>query len=94
MRPMFVDFPGDAAVWNVSDQFMFGPDLLAAPVLDEGARGRSVYLPTGVNWVDAWNGVVYEGGAWVEVSAPLDRVPAFWREGSPHIFRFDDIQTN
>ncbi len=93
MRPLFVDFPGDAAAWSVSDQFMFGPDLMAAPVLDEGARGRSVYLPSGTNWVDAWNGVVYEGGAWTEISAPLDRVPAFWRDGSPHIFRFDEIAT-
>ena len=92
MRPLFVDFPGDAAAWNISDQFMFGPDLLAAPVLDEGARGRAVYLPAGASWVDAWNGVVYEGGAWIEVSAPLDRVPAFWRDGSAHIFRFDEVK--
>lgn len=91
MRPLLVDFPGDATAWNVSDAFLFGPDLLVAPVLDEGARGRSVYLPAGADWVDAWNGVRYEGGAWVEVSAPLERVPAFWRDGSSHFFRFDAV---
>ena len=73
MRPLFVDFPGDATAWRVSDEFMLGPDLLAAPVLDEGARGREVYLPSGTDWVDAWDGVTRQGGEWVEISAPSTR---------------------
>jgi alpha-D-xyloside xylohydrolase len=88
MRPLFVDFPGDATAWKVSDEFMLGPDLLAAPILDEGARGREVYLPSGTDWVDAWDGVTHQGGEWVEVSAPLDKVPAFWRKNSPYAIRF------
>ena len=88
MRPLFVDFPGDAVAWKISDQFMLGPDLLVAPVLDEGVHGRTVYLPPGENWVDAWDGITYQGGAWVEISAPLDRVPAFWRKGSQYAFSF------
>jgi alpha-D-xyloside xylohydrolase len=88
MRPLFVDFPGDATAWKVSDEFMLGPDLLAAPVLDEGARGREVYLPSGTDWVDAWDGVTRQGGEWVEISAPLDKVPAFWRKNSPYAIRF------
>jgi len=90
MRPLFVDFPGDAIAWSLEDEFMLGPDLLAAPVLEEGARGRNVYLPAGADWVDVWNEKVYQGGGWIEVSAPLDRVPAFWRQGSAYIFRFDE----
>ena len=88
MRPLFVDFPGDATAWRVSDEFMLGPDLLAAPVLDEGARGREVYLPSGTDWVDAWDGVTRQGGEWVEISAPLDKVPAFWRKNSTYAIRF------
>jgi alpha-D-xyloside xylohydrolase len=88
MRPLFVDFPGDAVAWKISDQFMLGPDLLVAPVLDEGVHGRTVYLPPGESWVDAWDGITYQGGAWVEISAPLDRVPAFWRKGSQYAFSF------
>jgi len=70
MRPLFVDFPADLAVTDVEDQFMLGPDLLIAPVLAEGVRERSVYLPAGVDWVDAWNGEVLHGGQTVSVFCP------------------------
>ena len=45
MRPLFVDFPQDPGAWDVDDEFLFGPDLLVAPVLEPGARARDVYLP-------------------------------------------------
>jgi alpha-D-xyloside xylohydrolase len=45
MRPLFYDFPHDSEAWSIEDEFMFGPDLLIAPVLYEGARERNVYLP-------------------------------------------------
>jgi alpha-D-xyloside xylohydrolase len=54
MRPLFFDFAEDERCSEVDDQFMFGPDLLVAPVLYEGAREREVYLPAGANWTDAW----------------------------------------
>jgi alpha-D-xyloside xylohydrolase len=60
---------------------MFGPDLLVAPVLYEGARSREVYLPTGVAWTDAWTGEVLEGGQWITANAPLERIPLYLREG-------------
>jgi len=90
MRPLFVDFPHDPTCWMVEDQFMFGPDLLAAPVLYEGQRRRKLYLPEG-NWVSAWNGVPVTGNQWLEVDAPLERIPAFWRKGSLFSFRFDEV---
>jgi alpha-D-xyloside xylohydrolase len=88
MRPLFVDFPGDGTAWNLSDEFMLGPDLLVAPVLYQGALSREVYLPAHADWVDAWDGTTRGGGQWVEVNAPLDRVPAFWRKGSSATFLF------
>jgi alpha-D-xyloside xylohydrolase len=82
MRPLFYDFPGDEACWQIDDQFMFGPDLLVAPVLFEGARSRPVYLPTGTGWQDAWTDEALPGGQAIEVDAPLGRIPLYGRAGS------------
>ncbi|XEC93001.1 TIM-barrel domain-containing protein [Paenibacillus tarimensis] len=82
MRPLFYDFPQDAKAWDVDDQYMFGPDLLVAPILHEGARSRTVYLPLGAVWTDAYTGEKLEGGASVQVEAPLERIPVFLRDGA------------
>jgi len=79
MRPLFYDFPQDESNWAVEDEFMFGPDLLVAPVLYEGARSRQVYLPAGVTWTDAWSGQKFEGGQWLTADAPLERMPLYLR---------------
>ncbi len=81
MRPLFVDFPDDPAAWTIEDQFMFGPEILVAPVLHEGARKRTVYLPAGEPWRDAWTGEEVQGGKSIEVSAPLTRIPVYTRKG-------------
>ena len=82
LRSMFFDFPVDPLAWTVCDQHMFGPDLLVAPVLEFGARSRSVLLPAGCSWTDIWSGDTFEGGQRVEVDAPLGRIPVFAREGA------------
>lgn len=81
MRPLFVDFPGDPRAWETDDAYMFGPDLLVAPVTSYGARHRTVYLPAASDWRDAWTGEVLAAGD-VTVSAPLDRIPLFLRDGA------------
>jgi alpha-glucosidase (family GH31 glycosyl hydrolase) len=81
MRPLFFDFPGDPACWDVEDQFMFGPHILVAPVLYEGARSRQVYLPDGARWTDAWTDEGLDGGQWITADAPLERIPLYLREG-------------
>jgi len=81
MRPLFFDFPEDEESWAVENEFMFGPDLLVAPVLHEGARSREVYLPAGTTWTDAWTDEALAGGQWVTASAPLDRIPLYLRKG-------------
>ncbi|MGW1068521.1 glycoside hydrolase family 31 protein [Streptomyces aureus] len=82
MRPLLLEFPGDQAAWSVDDAYLLGPDLLVAPVLTAGATARTVYLPAGARWTDAWTGTEYEGGASVTVEAPLDRIPLFLRDGA------------
>ena len=62
MRPLFVDFSGDQAAWGIDDEFMFGPDILVAPVLEAGATSRAVYLPAGTKWTDAWTSESLAGG--------------------------------
>jgi alpha-D-xyloside xylohydrolase len=79
MRPLFFDFPEDGDCIDVEDQFMYGPDLLVAPVLYEGARSREVYLPAGTTWRDAWTDERLEGGQWITADAPLDRIPLYLR---------------
>jgi alpha-D-xyloside xylohydrolase len=79
MRPLFVDFPSDPACYTVEDEYMFGPDLLVAPVLEAGARRRKVYLPGGSSWKDAWTDQLLAGGQWIDAEAPLERIPLFLR---------------
>ena len=85
MRPLFLEFPGDEETYSVSDQFMIGESLLAAPVLERGAERRLVYLPYGegnstVTWRNWWSDEKLESGYHV-VEAPLDIMPMFVREG-------------
>jgi alpha-D-xyloside xylohydrolase len=82
MRPLFVDFPSDAACYQLADEYMLGPDLLVAPVLEADARSREVYLPAGDVWRDAWTDQTYSGGHWITVEAPLERIPLLLRGDS------------
>ena len=79
MRPLFFDFPEDIQCWDIEDQMMFGPDYLVAPVLEDGARSREVYLPAGTTWRNAWSNAVHQGGQWLDVAAPLAQIPLFLR---------------
>ncbi|UYQ65001.1 TIM-barrel domain-containing protein [Streptomyces peucetius] len=82
MRPLFLDHPDDPRAWRTDDQFLFGPDILVAPVALPGQRSRQVYLPAGARWTCAATGEVHDGGTTVEAAAPIDRIPVFTREGA------------
>ncbi len=82
MRPLFYDFPEDPAAWEVDDQYMLGPDLLVAPVVQAGQRSRSVYLPAGAEWTHAFDGAVVSGGQRISVDAPLEQIPLFVLNGA------------
>ena len=81
MRTMFYEFPEDAACWDLKDQYMFGSDILVAPIVQPGAVSRSVYLPAGASWTDMTDGKVYEGGQSYEIAAPIEKIPVFLRDG-------------
>lgn len=82
MRALFMDFPGDPNALDLKDEYMFGPAFLVAPVTEQGATSRKVYLPAGTDWYNYWTNERVSGGRWVEVAAPIDIIPLFVRAGS------------
>jgi alpha-glucosidase (family GH31 glycosyl hydrolase) len=78
LRHLMLEYPDDVEARQVSDQFLIGDSLLVAPVLEEGATSRSVYLPAGT-WFDVWTGQSQEGGKRVMVDAPIGKPPVFSR---------------
>lgn len=82
MRPVFYDYPDDKMSWEVDNQYMFGSELLVAPVIYYKDRKREVYLPKGNDWVDINTKTVYEGGKTIVVDAPLESIPVFCKKGS------------
>jgi alpha-glucosidase (family GH31 glycosyl hydrolase) len=81
MRPLAMEYPDDPNVWELGRQYLFGPDLLVAPVTRAGATHWPVYLPAGL-WYDFWTGERYEGGQAISVETPLDTMPLFARGGA------------
>jgi alpha-glucosidase len=83
LRPTFFDFGDDPETWHDSDEMMVGPDLLAAPVFEPGARTRRLYLPRhDGGWYDWTQGKHHAGGQWITVDAALDHLPLFVRGGA------------
>jgi alpha-D-xyloside xylohydrolase len=81
MRPLFYDFPAQAMSWQVEDQYMFGADIMVAPVLNAGQVTRRVWLPEGQAWISL-DGERVQGGQWITAQAPLERIPVFLRADS------------
>ena len=97
-RALFMDYPDDPNVAGIGDEYMFGPAFLVAPVTDQGATSRKVYLPAGTDWYNYWTNERLKGGQTVEVSAPIDTIPLFVRAGSivplgSEVLSTDDPQT-
>lgn len=82
MRPLFYDYPYDKSAWEIDDTYLFGSDLLVAPILEEGAITREIYLPEGTEWIDFYDGSSYVGGTKIFVDAPIDKIPVFIRKES------------
>lgn len=82
MRALFMDFPDDPKIADIGDEYMFGPAFLVAPVTEQGATSRMVYLPAGVDWYNFWTNQRLHGGQSIQVDAPIDTLPLFVRAGS------------
>jgi alpha-glucosidase (family GH31 glycosyl hydrolase) len=82
MRALFMDFPNDPQVADLADEYMFGAAFLVAPVTDQGATSRMVYLPAGVDWYNYWTNERLHGGQTIKVEAPIATLPLFVRAGS------------
>lgn len=82
MRPLVMDFRHDTNVYDIADQYLFGPALMVCPVTRSGAANRSVYLPSGAQWFDFWTGRTISGGQRIDAAAPIQTLPLFVRAGS------------
>jgi alpha-D-xyloside xylohydrolase len=81
MRPLVMDFRGDPNVFNIANQYLFGPALLVSPVIKAGMSKRDIYLPAGADWVDFWTGKTFSGGQTIEAAAPIETIPLFVHAG-------------
>lgn len=81
IRPVFMAEPTNPDIRTIDDCYMVGNVLLVAPVLEQGAVQRSVYLPVGL-WYDYWTNEQLDGGRFITVTAPLERLPLFVRAGA------------
>jgi alpha-D-xyloside xylohydrolase len=82
LRALPLDFPDDPKVADLRDEYMFGPAFLVAPVTEQGATSRQVYLPAGTDWYNYWTRERVKGGQTITVQAPIDTLPLFVRAGS------------
>lgn len=81
MRPLVLEYEKDINTHNMNDEFMIGSQLLAAPVVEQGATKRMVYLPAG-EWVDYWTKEHIAGGQYIIRDAPLDTCPIYVKAGT------------
>jgi len=82
MRPLVMDFGKDAKIMNISDEYMFGSNLLVCPVYQYKAREREVYFPESAGWYNFYDGRFIAGGEKRNVEAPYDRMPIYVATGS------------
>lgn len=80
-RPLALEYPQDATVASLGDQFLLGPDVMVAPILQTGGTHRQVYLPAG-EWIHFWTERRLEGGRWIMAESPLGQPPLYIRAGA------------
>jgi alpha-glucosidase len=82
-RALFLHYPDDRETFTIQDQYLYGADLMVAPVIEEGAIARRVYLPGEARtvWRHVWSGRDWSPG-WHDVPAPIGEPPVFYRPES------------
>ncbi len=89
-RPLFLHYPDDASLYAVQDQYLYGADLLVAPVIEQGATSRSAVLPGDQPWIHAFTGEHFEPGVHT-IAAPIGTPPVFFAPGSPYAALFREL---
>jgi alpha-glucosidase (family GH31 glycosyl hydrolase) len=84
VRSLFLHYPDDPNTHDIRYQFLLGPDLMVAPVLDKGRTTVDVYFPRGSAWTDMWTGADAGAGEWTDRPAPLSKPAVFLRKGAPY----------
>ncbi|WP_127956653.1 alpha-glucosidase [Serratia microhaemolytica] len=93
MRPLFLHYEDDAETYRLKYQYLFGRDLLVAPVYEEGRSDWTLYLPKD-NWINLWTGEAHSGGGEVTVAAPIGQPPVFYRASSEWATLFASLRTS
>jgi alpha-glucosidase len=92
-RPLFLHFEDDSRTYAIQDAYLYGPDLLVAPVWQAGRTEWAAYLPKGAEWIHVWSGEALSGGQDVTVQAPIGQPPVFYRAGSEFAELFASLRT-
>ncbi|MCO5732544.1 alpha-glucosidase [Rhizobium sp. SSA_523] len=92
-RPLFLHHEDDRDTYTIQDAYLYGRDLLVAPVWQAGDTARRVYLPKNETWVHVWSGEKHAGGREIEIASPLGSPPVFYRAGAAETALFDALRT-
>ncbi|QXJ30927.1 glycoside hydrolase family 31 protein [Saccharolobus shibatae] len=82
MRPLVMDFRNDKNVYDLDEQYMFGPYIMVSPVTLPSIKEKEIYLPSDEYWYDFWTGEKLEGGRTTNVKVSLGTIPLFVRSGA------------
>jgi len=88
-RPLFIHYPYEAETYDIQTQYLFGRDVLVAPIVEKGRVEREVYLP-GDEWIHLWSGKPFDKGVHT-IAAPMGQPPAFYRKKSPYASLFESL---
>ncbi|OLP46939.1 alpha-glucosidase [Rhizobium oryziradicis] len=91
-RPLFLHYEADVATYTIQDAYLYGSDLLVAPVWKAGETTRGLYLPKGGRWVHVWSGEEFDGGETISVSAPLGQPAVFYRQATDFTSLFEGLR--
>ncbi|KXB38519.1 TIM-barrel domain-containing protein [Aerococcus christensenii] len=91
IRSLFIDFPEDKEAWEETYQYMFGSDLLIAPITEYKLKEKIVYLPKGNKWVNLFTKEVFGGGKKIKINVNIENIPVFYKEGSKYSKIFETI---
>lgn len=92
-RPLFLHFEDDSRTYAIQDAYLYGADLLVAPVWQAGKTEWATYLPKGAEWIHVWSGETFPGGQEANVQAPFGQPPVFYRAGSKFAELFAGLRT-